>query len=259
MPERRPRAGPGEGVVKAQTVGTAPYRPLQSGSRMTRTDSLFFRALEPEEGWRGQREATSASQRARMLDAIARAVAHKGYARVTVGDVVAEAGVSRRTFYEQFKDKEDCFLAAYVTGTEALIGDIAEASLAAGPDADWREVIQAAIDTYVGTLADDPEFARTFLVDVLGAGPAAVELRGKVYEQFVQQYVILARRAARQEAEIGEVPEVYLRALVGGIGELVQQHVLTKGAKTLPELAPVLVRLVKAVIQGAAAPAPTST
>ncbi|HYH58902.1 MAG TPA: TetR/AcrR family transcriptional regulator [Thermoleophilaceae bacterium] len=222
---------------------------------MTRTDSLFFRALEPEDGWVGQRTVTSASQRARMLDAIARAVAQKGYARVTVGDVVADAGVSRRTFYEQFKDKEACFLAAYATGTEALIRDMVEASLAFTPDADWRDVLEAAIDTYVTTLADDPEFARTFLVDVLGAGPAAVELRRQVYEQFVQQYVILARRAARQQPELGEVPEIYLRALVGGIGELVQQHVLTRDAKSLVELRPVLVQLVKAVIQGAGVPA----
>jgi len=214
---------------------------------MGRQDSLFFRALADG--------ATGSSQRARMLDAVTRAVAEKGYSRVTVGDVVSVAGVSRRTFYEQFKDKEDCFLAAYATGTEALIGDMVEASLSVGDDADWREVLEAAIETYVGTLAADPEFARTFLVDVLGAGPAAVELRRRVYEQFVQQYVILARRAARQQPELGEVPEIYLRALVGGIGELVQQHVLTRDARSLPELAPVLVQLVKAVIQGAGAPA----
>jgi AcrR family transcriptional regulator len=217
---------------------------------MTRTDSLFFRALEPDD--------MTASQRARMLDGITRAVAHKGYPRVTVGDVVSEAGVSRRTFYEQFKDKEECFLAAYATGTEALIKDMVEATRAAGPDAHWREVLKVAIDAYVGMLAADPEFARTFLLDVLGAGSAAVELRRQVYEQFVQQYVVLARQAAREQPEIGEVPEIYLRALVGGIGELVQQHVLTKDARTLPELAPVLVQLVTAVIQGAAAPVATS-
>ena len=225
---------------------------------MARTDSLFFRALEPDEGWDGQKEATTASQRARMLDAVTRAVAEKGYARVTVGDVVSEAGVSRRTFYEQFKDKEDCFLAAYATGTEALIKEMVEASISVGPDADWREVLEVAIDSYVRGLAADPEFAKTFLVDVLGAGHAAVELRVQVYEQFVQQYVILARRAARQDPEIGDVPEVYLRAMVGGIGELVQQHLLTKDAKTLPELAPVLVQVVRAVIQGAATAAPVS-
>ena len=221
-------------------------------------DSLFFRSLEPDDGWHGQKEAVPASQRARMLDAITRAVASKGYARVTVGDVVSIAGVSRRTFYEQFKDKEDCFLAAYETGTQALIGDMVAASLSMDDDASWHDVLKVAIDSYVGTLAEDPEFAKTFLVDVLGAGPEAVERRVRVYEQFVQQYVILSRRAAKEQPEIGEVPEIYLRALVGGIAELVQQHLLTRDAETLPELAPVLVQLVTAVIQGARVPAAVS-
>jgi AcrR family transcriptional regulator len=85
------------------------------GGRVTRKsgDSLFFRSLEPEGGWDGSRAAVWANQRARMLDAMARAVATKGYARVSVADVVQLAGVSRRTFYEQFRDKEDCFLVAY--------------------------------------------------------------------------------------------------------------------------------------------------
>ena len=225
---------------------------------MTR-DSLFYRSLEPDEGWVGQKEAVPASQRARMLDAITRAVAAKGYARVTVGDVVAIAGVSRRTFYEQFKDKEDCFLAAYKTGTEALVGNMVRASLALGADADWREVLEAAIDNYVGTLAEDPEFAQTFLVDILGAGPAAVELRIEVYERFVEQYVFLAKRAAKQDPHIDDVPEIYLRALVGGIAELVQQHLLRRDAESLPELAPVLVQLVRAVIQGAGVQAPVTS
>ena len=218
---------------------------------MTRPGSLFFRSLEPDDGWLGQKAAVPASQRARMLDAITRAVAAKGYSRVTVGDVVSIAGVSRRTFYEQFKDKEECFLAAYETGSEALIGNIARATFSLGEDATWREVLQVAIDSYVAGLVEDPEFARTFLVDVLGAGPEAVERRSVVYERFVQQYVVLSRRAATEEPELGEVPEIYLRALVGGVAELVQQHLLQEDAETLPELAPVLVQLVTAVIQGA--------
>ena len=211
--------------------------------------SVFMDTGAP--GWLGGLTAEPVPQRARMLDAITRAVALKGYARTTVSDVVGLAGVSRRTFYEHFTDKEDCFLAAYETGCEALIGRLVEASLAQGPEAHWRDVLRAAIDAYLNTLAGDAEFARTFLVDILGAGSAAVELRRRVYEQFVQQYVVLSRRAAREEPELAEVPEIYLRALVGGIAELVQQHVLAREAETLPELAPVLVQLVTAVIRGA--------
>jgi AcrR family transcriptional regulator len=213
---------------------------------MTRTDSLFFSGAE------------APTQRERMLDAITRAVAGKGYSRVTVGDVVALAGVSRRTFYEQFKDKEDCLLAAATAGMETVLRNVAQAALALGPDARWRDVLRASIDAYVGTLSKHPDFARTFLVDIPGAGPEAVQLRRGVYDRFVQLYAYLAQRAQEEEPELGEVPEPYLRALVGGTAELVHQHVLTSSAETLDELAPVIVQLATTVIRGVAAAAPAS-
>jgi AcrR family transcriptional regulator len=215
-----------------------------------RADSLFFRALEPESGWDDGREAVYANQRARMLDAMSRAVASKGYARVSVADVVELAGVSRRTFYEQFTDKEHCFLIAYETGTEALIEEMV-ARAAAVDGVDWHGRLRAALDAYTGILAGEPEFARAVLIDVLGAGPRAVELRRVVYERFVEQYRALSALAAHEEPGGRPVPDLYLRALVGGIGELVGLHVLEHGAGTLPELAPDLVALVTAVFAGA--------
>ena len=65
------------------------------------------------------REAVVASQRSRLIDAMAQVVAERGYPATTVADVVERAGVSRRTFYEQFADKEACFLAAYDVGLTA--------------------------------------------------------------------------------------------------------------------------------------------
>ena len=65
-----------------------------------------------------------ASQRGRMLGAMADAVASKGYAGTTVADVVAGAGVSRKTFYEHFRDKEECFLAAFDAGVDLLLAAI---------------------------------------------------------------------------------------------------------------------------------------
>lgn len=213
--------------------------------------SLFFSSMEPPDGWLGP-EAAALSRRARMLDAITVAVGEKGYSRVTVADVVRIAGVSRTTFYEQFEGKEECFLAAYSVGCDALLGGIVEAALAQGQEATWREVLTVSIDAYLATLASDPQFARTFLIDILGAGPAAVELRRKVLDQFVAQYTILSRRAAKEDPAFGEVAEIHLRAMVGGIAELVQQHLLAHEARTLPKLGPVLVGFVAAVMRGTA-------
>src|SRR3954449_5882078 len=65
------------------------------------------------------------NQRERLLDAIANVVAEKGYAATRVADITDYAGVSRKTFYELFTDKEDCFLAAYDAITALLMDRMA--------------------------------------------------------------------------------------------------------------------------------------
>src|SRR3954451_3272974 len=87
-----------------------------------------------------ERDVVLASQRGRMLGAMADAVARKTYAGTTVADVVAGAGVSRKTFYEHFRDKEECFLAAFDAGVDTLL----EAITAAQP--------QAQDDTWLGLM-----------------------------------------------------------------------------------------------------------
>ncbi|HEX8856534.1 MAG TPA: helix-turn-helix domain-containing protein, partial [Thermoleophilaceae bacterium] len=96
------------------------------------------------------REVVLASQRGRMLDAMAQSVAEKGYAATTVADVVGRAGVSRKTFYEHFRDKEDCFLEAWDAGVEILLDAVAQATTATE---DWREGVRAGTRAYLETLA----------------------------------------------------------------------------------------------------------
>jgi AcrR family transcriptional regulator len=188
------------------------------------------------------------SQRARMLDAVVRAVADQGYVNVTVADVVGRAGVSRRTFYEHFRDRQECFLAAYQTGLEILVRQI-RAATAEISDATWRETLRVGLEAYTRELAAHPRFARTLLIDILGAGREAVDLRQTLHELFVLRFHNLSEQAAEQEPAIAPVPDVFLRALVGGIGELVQQHILREGAESLPALAPTLVQIAETVIE----------
>ena len=109
---------------------------------------LYFRTLDSQPWERGDREATAEWQQARMLHAITRAVAEKGYAKVTVADVVGLAGVSRRTFYEHFEDVEDCFVAAYETAT-ARAARRGGAAVRAATSTDWHERFEVAIAAYV--------------------------------------------------------------------------------------------------------------
>src|SRR3954452_8349070 len=129
------------------------------------------------------REEVTASQRGRMLEAMAGAVAKKGYANMAVADVVSGAGVSRETFYQHFADKEDFFLAAFDRGVDAVRQTMVDA--VAGRPADPLSRYDRALDAYLDLLCIEGATARVFLVDVSAAGPRALARRREVVAEFV--------------------------------------------------------------------------
>jgi AcrR family transcriptional regulator len=183
-----------------------------------------------------ERDEVLASQRGRMLDAMAESVALKGYAATTVSDVVSGAGVSRKTFYEHFSDKEDCFLAAFDAGVELILAAIgsAEPEQAVGPG--WVGRMRARTRIYLETLASEPAFARSFLIEVFAAGPRALERRQTVHERF-QQLLRDEYEGIRLDfPELPEVPDAIYVAAVGAINELVSSYVREGKTAALPEL-----------------------
>ncbi|WP_205697684.1 TetR/AcrR family transcriptional regulator [Conexibacter sp. SYSU D00693] len=194
---------------------------------------------EPRQLPRGRhglsREEVLASQRGRMLAAMADAVAEHGYARTTVAHVIKGARVSRETFYEQFADKEACFLAAYDHGVQHMQTRMREGlEEASGPP---QERLRRALDAYFAAFLDRPSFARTFLVEVYAAGPAALERRAELQATFVElvAHVLGARDAdARFRAE----------ALVAAVSSLVTTRVSLGRLEELPTLREPLLALV---------------
>ncbi|MDX6727204.1 MAG: hypothetical protein QOK49_2009 [Baekduia sp.] len=179
------------------------------------------------------RAVVAESQRERLLVAMADATADKGYANVAVADVIDGAGVSRRSFYEHFTNKEECFLAAYDAGVGGLLDAIEEAGAAAGPG--LLGPARASTEAYLGILADNPAFARTFLIEVLGAGPAALARRDAVHRRFAEQ-ISTSYAAIAAAGGLPELPPYVFRAAVGAIHELVTDQLLREGAESLPSL-----------------------
>jgi AcrR family transcriptional regulator len=196
---------------------------------MAGAPSLFLQSVRTPQGWDDLSETTSSITRARIFEAMARAVSERGYAAVTVSDVVTGARISRRTFYEHFQDKEHCFLETYQTGYESGIAQI-DASLRALENPDWRTRLSVSLETWLAILAAEPHFARVLLIDVLGAGARALEMREQALDVFVEHYRGLRERARAEEPDLPEVPDEFLRGLVGGIAELVQQCLLERPA-----------------------------
>jgi AcrR family transcriptional regulator len=197
------------------------------------------------------RDEVVASQRGRMIDAMAQTVAAKGYAATTVADVVAHAGVSRKTFYEHFADREECFLAAYDAAVDVLLGAVAERMAAGTPsEVDWRERVRAGVRAYLEALAVEPAFARTFLVEVHAAGPRALGRRADVHERFVEFLRAQSALARQDHPWLPEVPDAVYPAIVGGVDTVVSSWVSEGRTAELPELEPQLSYFQLALLAG---------
>jgi AcrR family transcriptional regulator len=170
-----------------------------------------------------------ATQRERLLHGMAATVARRGYAATPVAEVLRAAGVSRRTFYEQFADKEDCFIAAY----DAIVRTCTERLVAAyHGGGGWEDSIALAYAALLGTLAAEPDFAHLGVVDVLAAGPRALARREATLRRFAR-FIDFTRERAEP---VATPPTLVGQAIVGGIHELIYSQLVRGRAAHLPEL-----------------------
>jgi AcrR family transcriptional regulator len=188
----------------------------------------------------------AAGHRARITGGLAAAIAEKGYAAVTIADVVRHARVSKRTFYEHFADKEACFLALYAETSDDLLELIASAAAsAAGP---WDARLAAAARAYFERVAAEPELIRAALLEIQAAGPRARGLRREVQRRYAEQLRTLSIAAAAEEHGISALSPALATAVVGGLNELMLEAAEAGQASHMGELAAAATELLRAVL-----------
>jgi AcrR family transcriptional regulator len=120
-------------------------------------------------------------QRARMLTAAVDVVGELGYSGMSVARVTGRAGVSRRTFYDLFEDREDCFLAVFEEAV-CRAGACAGVAYSEARLGRWRERVRAGLTALLGFLDDEPGLRALMVVDALAAGPRVLERRARVLD-----------------------------------------------------------------------------
>jgi len=203
----------------------------RSGSDSTQARDATRRPHQLPSGRHGLlRSFVAANQRERILAAVAAAVAELGYADMSVEAVIARAGVSRRTFYEHFKNKEEAFLAAFDAVVRRQARHIRRAYLDEGT---VRERLRAGIRAYLEFTAAQPDLARMCIVEVFAAGPRAMARRNEAMRMFaeiiednIHELIPGCRRAA-----------LAAETIVGGIHEVVLSRILANRIDELPGLA----------------------
>ncbi len=182
------------------------------------------------------REFVVHNQRERLIAGIAEAIAENGYSGTTIAHITRHAAVSRRTFYEHFSSKDECFVAAYDTVMEQLRERVSAGFEEAG---DWPHAVKAGIGAMLGFLAAEPHLARLCMVEALVAGPVVVERYDAAIQSFVPYFQ--SGREGRPKEVLDRLSETTEEALVGGMVSLISRRIIAGKAEDLEQLLPDLV------------------
>jgi AcrR family transcriptional regulator len=185
-------------------------------------------------------------QRRRLLLAMDELLGEIGVEDATVGRISKRAGVSRRTFYEVFEDREECFLAAFEQAIERLAGDVVPAYRRGGR---WSVRVRAALSVLLEHFDAHPGVARMCVIETLRAGPAVLERRRRVLE-----ILAAAVDEGRAEARQGNEPlPLTAEGVVGGALAVVHARLLDPEHGPLIDLANALTGMIVHPYAGAAA------
>lgn len=179
------------------------------------------------------RELVVRSQRERLLAAVVRVTAAKGYEATSVADILAEAGVGRETFYDLFEDKRDCVLAAHTLLLDHLEATVRAVYDEPGP---WPDRVRKSIATMLDWFAADPAAARVAIVELAAMGPIA---RDRFQEIFDRYSKILEEGRESASAPDPERPQAAALAIGTGLARVYEEVVRGHTAE-LPNLAPEL-------------------
>jgi len=157
-----------------------------------------------------QRAQVSEIQRTRMLAAAVDTVQEVGYARLTVAQVIARARVSRKTFYDLFEDREDCFLAVFDLAVDRARTGVVEAY---GAERSWRSAVRAGLARLLQLMDQDPGMARLCLVEALGAGDRVLCRRAQLLVELAAA-IDRGRLAGHAPPEL---PDLAAEGVVGAV------------------------------------------
>jgi AcrR family transcriptional regulator len=193
------------------------------------------------------REHVTEIQRVRILMAMAEVAAERGAGQASVAHIVSRAGVSRRTFYDLFEDREDCFLATF----DEVVARASVTVLAAYREHEkWCERIRAGLLALLVFFDEEPALARLCVVEALAAGPPALERRGEVVGQLVRA---VDEGRSERPARALEAPPLAAEGAVGAVFAVIHARLVEGGPEPLTSLLGSLMSAIVMPFQGGAA------
>ena len=158
------------------------------------------------------------SFRLRLLDGLAASIRERGYRATTVADIVRHARTSKRTFYDQFASKEQCFLELLRVEIEVMAEDI---RMAVDPEADWHRQIRQAVEGYIGNIESRPAITLSWIRELPSLGDVSRPVQRQGLELLTSLLINLSGSPGFRRAELPPLTAPLAVILVGGLRELV--------------------------------------
>lgn len=174
-------------------------------------------------------ELVTPTKRQAILDGMLEAVGAEGYDRTSVRTVLARTGLYRQAFYDNFTDKDDCYLQAYDAGVErveALVVGAAE------EEQTWTGKLRAGLGALLEFLDREPDIGRALIVEVHAAGPQALAKRSAEMER-INSFLEQAR-----EGDAEPAPAIAGEGIVAGIHAVIHSRLATGSSDGFRPLLP---------------------
>lgn len=160
--------------------------------------------------------------RRRLLEGLAASIAERGYRETTVADIVRAARTSKRTFYDHFSTKEECFVELLSANNEDLVAALAQA---VDPRAPWRDQVRQAVTAYVRTIEATPAITLSWIRELPALGEGARPMLRRGFERLSETIVALSDGPGLRDAGVPPLSPAAAIILVGGLRELTAQTV----------------------------------
>jgi AcrR family transcriptional regulator len=155
--------------------------------------------------------------RLRLLDGLAASIGERGYRATTVADIVRHARTSKRTFYDQYASKEQCFLELLLADNDKL-GESIRAAV--DPEADWQLQIRQAVEAYVETIEARPAVTLSWIRELPSLGDAARPVQRRGMQVLSGLLIDLSANPGFRRAELPLLTPPVAVILLGGLREL---------------------------------------
>ena len=155
--------------------------------------------------------------RRRLFDALETSIAEDGYPKTTISDIVRRAKTSRRTFYEHFAGRDECYIALL---TEINLEQIGRITDAVEPSGDWRDQARQALNAWIASIEERPALMLSWIRDVPALGDPAQHLQHDSMNNFIAMVQTITDSEAFQTSGVGPVSRARIIMLLGGLREL---------------------------------------